>query len=323
MREDSTISRQRAKKQAKLAHFILVEIMRNSEESFRAKELRAELSKNGIAVHEKTVRRYLKEIELLFGLELIQKPKGFYSLGSTSNRVYKNYYDQIKNAHLGQGIFSILAHSPQLTNHIRLDSIVVPSFSKLNLILSAINKSQCLSIEYKEFYEPESKELTIEPYLLISYLNRYYIVGKKKAGIRNDIRFSLDKIISMELSEQRFIMPDIDQIHKAYDQIVGVTMYYDNEPELQDVKLRFYHFQYKYFEAEPWVKIDPENVDIIKGDKEIVEVTFRVKRNNDLVQRILSYTDKIEVLGPKEVIDDVRDFLQNALKYYTKPEKDV
>lgn len=323
MDKDGDVNKQRAKKHAKLAHFILVEFMRNSDTSFKATELQTELSGNGISVHEKTVRRYLKEVELLFGIELIQKPIGFYSLGEVPNRVFKNYYDQIKNAYLGQGIFSILAHNPQLSSHIRLDSIAVPSFKNVNLIMRAINKKQCLSVEYKEFNESRCDKIIIEPYLLVSYLNRYYIVGRKIGGIRNDIRFSLDKMISMELSDRSFKMPDVNSIHKAYDQIVGVTLFYDDEPDLQDVKLRFYHYQYKYFEAEPWVKIDPKKVDVIKGDKEIVEVTFRVKRNNDLVQRILSYTDKVEVLGPKEVINDVRDFLQKALKYYIKPDKDA
>jgi len=292
----------------KLAHFIIIDEIKADWRT--NKELQAILKRHQIKVEMRTILRYIKEIEEVFDFNIEHK-NNHYRIYEQPNK--SNLYSVFKSAIIPSNIFELLAYKPALVNHIELDFQNSAGFEYISSMLQAIEGKMKVRIEYQSYRSTNIEEYIIRPYLLKSYLNRYYIIGVVDNKPSKYERFSLDKIKSIETLDQIYDDYDLQKVKDFYNEVLGVTTY-DDAPPIQEVRLKFLKGQFKYFKSEPWV----ENYNVINtnSSKDEVIISFNVRRNNDLSQRILSYTDKVRVLQPKEVVDDVKDFLQKALNLY-------
>jgi predicted DNA-binding transcriptional regulator YafY len=259
----------------------------------------------------RSILRYIEEIKVLFNLNISYKNLEYkLEEDPTRNAIYKAFRSTI----ISNNIFETLAYNSSLAEHIDLDIQNSSGFQHVAMVLQAIESRKKLQIELQEFYSDEpNKPIVIRPYLLKSYLNRFYVIGVDDRYSLEYKRFSLDKIKSIVQLEAVFQEYDLQKLKDHYREIVGITTY-SPAPPIQEVQLKFIEYQFKYFESEAWFQ-DYTIIDGNPTDKEVT-ISFYARRNNDLSQRILSYTDKVVVLKPKEVVDEVRIFLQNALNYY-------
>ena len=303
-------------KKVKLAHLLIIEYLKKG--SRKTRELKQYLESKGVKVQMRSVLRYIEEIKVLFNLDISYENLEYKLEGDlTRNAIYKAFRSTI----ISNNIFETLAYNPSLAEHIELDMQNSLGFQHVGMVLLAIESRKKLKIELQEYNSDEpNKPIIIRPYLLKSYLNRFYIVGVDDKYSTEYKRFSLDKIISIKPLDDVFQEYDLQKLKDHYNEIIGISTY-SPAPPLQEVKLKFLEYQFKYFQSEPWV----QKYKFIEGNRDSKEVTisFKARRNNDLSQRVLSYTDKVVVLEPKEVKDEVRTFLQNALNNYKKYGKDI
>ena len=303
-------------KKVKLAHLLIIEYLKKG--SRKTRELKQYLESKGVKVQMRSVLRYIEEIKVLFNLNISYKNLEYkLEEDPTRNAIYKAFRSTI----ISNNIFETLAYNPSLAEHIELDMQNSLGFQHVGMVLLAIESRKKMKIELQEYNSAKpNKPIVIRPYLLKSYLNRFYIIGVEDKYSTEYKRFSLDKIKTIEPLDDVFQEYDLQKLKDHYREIIGVTTF-DPAPPIQEVRLKFLEYQFKYFQSEPWV----QEYKITEGNSDSKEVTisFKARRNNDLSQRVLSFTDKVVVLEPKEVENEVCTFLQNALNNYKKDGKDI
>lgn len=159
-------------------------------------------------------------------------------------------------------------------------------------LLRAIINRQCVSFTYHPFHKP-SVDVTVSPYLLRLYNQRWFLICKTTA----DGPYFIDALDRIE-GEVRitegspFICPDYKYIRMCLDYTIGMNNAFNVDVPVEPVSLRVSSEYYPYLESKPFM--DQETS--LYGDSYIV--SFRAKINKELVNRILALGTEAEVLAP-------------------------
>jgi len=302
----------RKSKNITLADFIIIEKLKMNPSS--TIELHKELSNYGINISPRSVTRHLQKIPNIFDVIINSKlennvPK--YEIGNSE--IIDEFFEMGKSIFTYYHLFNAILRNKKTANHIIIDSVKSKGLEYAEIILQAIEHNRILEIKIREIGEDKTATVFVRPYLLKSYLNRWYIIGSK--GKSNEVeRFALYKIEGVYLTSNYFTMPKIDKVKEKYNQIIGVTHYDDNPSKPPKVVIEFIDYQFKYFKTEPWVK-EYEVEERSKNDKTVI-VSFYVHPNNELHQRILFNNVKCRVLEPKSLVDDIKEILNKTIKLY-------
>lgn len=148
-----------------------------------------------------------------------------------------------------------------------------------------------LRVKYKPFHESELT-LTIHPYYLKQYNNRWFLFGLSKEDnlIKN---LPLDRI-------QSFNEIDLDYIgssknfEKHFEDVIGVTVK-DGSPEL--VKLKIQASLWPYIETKPFHVSQNK----IENTEEYTIISLNLKVNYELETKLLQHGEKIQVLEPEDL----------------------
>ena len=282
-------------------------------------KIKNKLKQYGIDRDNSTIVNDLSKISEIFSI-VITKEKGRQSgwIIDTSNnrnfdRIFQTYYASLINNQLTETI----SKNKDLGKHIILDTLNNIGLKNIPPILRAINSKKKICIEYKKDNSIEIKEYILEPYVLKSYLNRWYLISEDTSSKVQKV-FSLDRIQSVEILKENFNMPDLTNVISEFTNNIGIR-YYKNNTE--KVVIRFYENQHKYFLSEPWLPegkfevndVYDENGKLIKEQKDI---SFTTNLNNELHQRILFNNVKCKVLEPKRLADKIKEILINTLNLY-------
>lgn len=176
-----------------------------------------------------------------------------------------------------------------------------------NLVL-AIKDSLQVSFTYKKHGNSESKNYTLDPYLLKEYKNVWYVIGKdpSTSSIKT---FGLDRIVNLEILKSTFEQSaDFDK-KKYFENAFGITSSYI-EPE--EVILKFSKKTGDYIKASPLHKSQR----IVKEDPNECEVSLTVYPTIDLVMQLLSYGSDVEVIAPASLRNQIKLQLQSTLEKY-------
>lgn len=90
----------------------------------------------------------------------------------------------------------------------------------LQTIIESMQQDLELQIDYQPFYD-HRVTFHIQPYAMKVYHQRWYIVGylKEQEGVRN---IALDRILELELTNEKFHYPDDFDAKKYYSNTIGV-----------------------------------------------------------------------------------------------------
>lgn len=156
----------------------------------------------------------------------------------------------------------------------------------LNPLFQYISSKQALEIEYKSFKSNKESTFIISPCYLKQYNNRWFLFGwnHELSLIQN---LALDRICSIEISKETFIISDLD-FNEYFEDIIGVSN--DLSKEVEKVIIELTPNIIPYISSKP-----------IHGSQKIIEniLTIEVKHNYELESLILSYGENMRVLEPK------------------------
>jgi predicted DNA-binding transcriptional regulator YafY len=172
----------------------------------------------------------------------------------------------------------------------------------------AMLSGHTLNLTYEPFAKaPES--FCIRPCLLKEFNNRWYLFAWRQ-GTEIIQNYPLDRIVAMERTSQ--VLPQRPFQAKAHFQrILGVTND-TRKPDAIPVRLRFKPNRGKYVITK---KIHPDQKEQIEESGYVV-VSFLVQHNQELETKILEFGADVEVLGPEELRQSIKECLQSAVKQY-------
>ena len=243
---------------------------------------------------------------------------------------YRYYIDEPERIE-GNNLRSWLISSYATLNQIQADNKLedriifeeIPSGQTwLTCIADAMRRNHVLSITHQGFGKPEPSTFDIEPYFLKVVKRRWYVVARspyysernKEQGVKpSDVYlvYALDRISDIQDTGRTFKMKKNFDVHSYFEGCCGIIT--SNESS-QKIVLRAYNGFADYLRTLPLHESQRE----IGSDDESTLFEYQLKPTFDFYQLVLAQSDQVEVLEPESVRDEMRNFAQNILDFYTE-----
>jgi len=157
-------------------------------------------------------------------------------------------------------------------------------------IIEAIQHHQCLKVEYHRFENDQAAEVTIHPYFIKEYRNRWYVIGLKDAT--DEIRiYAFDRIIKVEATDTFYKKNTHFADNDYLKNCIGI---HQGNGKIEKVGLKFQPKDGKYVITQPLHR----SQQIVEHDGPEVIIQLDVIINFELTGIILSYGAAVEVLEP-------------------------
>ncbi len=176
-------------------------------------------------------------------------------------------------------------------------------------LYNAIINNQVLKITYKSYKTNTETHPIIHPYHLKQYNNRWYLVGLNNE-YQNINNVPLDRILKIQESKVDFIPNNDIDFDEYFEDVIGVTVSNDTPP--QKVLLLVDADQKPYIISKP-----------IHGSQKVKEenhayaiIELEVQLNYELESVLLSFGEKIEVLEPISLRNNIAKRIHNMFNNY-------
>lgn len=267
---------------------------------------------DGRPIPLRTFHEQRKGIKEMFGVEIV------------CDRSHGNVY-YVKNPEVldKQKVAKWLLHKysiPQdfatfncMKDRILLEEIPLGT-SFLDDIIEAMQKNTELRIDYQRYEGEQDEEhlqtFHIQPYALKVFNRRWYLLGyiKEKHALRT---IALDRILDLKILSTSFELPEDFDARKYFANVVGIFV--NNDLPVTKVKIRAYGIQADYLRSTPLHKSQSEGK---SKHGEFAEFTYRLCVTPELVSQLLAIGDKVEVLEPEELREEMKKRINNMFNFY-------
>lgn len=181
-------------------------------------------------------------------------------------------------------------------------------YDKIMPLFNAIVNKRVLKVEYEPFNK-EAYTFSFHPYYLKQYNNRWFAFGLNEKLNIPTWNLALDRIKAIDECSDKYIENDIEWEDHFYD-IIGVTT--NENGELEEVELIFSSNQANYIYTKP---LHPSQKAKFLESGEL-HVTIKVILNYELKMKLLSFGEKVKVIKPKELKDEIFSRLNDARNQY-------
>lgn len=196
-----------------------------------------------------------------------------------------------------------------------------------HIFFHIVNK-HTIDIKYKRFFDVDPIEMTVYPYMLKEYNNRWYLLCTPSTD-PNTGKYIPDSLYNLPLDrfEERvqhnkdipFIKCQVD-INERYEEIVGITYYKEQPIEkiVFAVKTDCEDSALPYIETKPLHETQAHCY-TPKYQREGYKIfTIQCRYNLELITLLSSYGKNIIVLSPKHIKDKIIKRLRDQLSEYSK-----
>lgn len=260
----------------------------------------------------RTFKRWLNNIGDIFGLYVENERCGDY-------RYFIENIEDINEGGLQSWLFNTFTVSNALTGCMgikdRIQLEYVPSGELyLQLIIDAMKENRVLNMTYKSYWRDKEKNYDVQPLCLKLFRQRWYVIVHGNDG-EEDTRIwicALDRILSLQKTEMTFTMPKEWDVESYFDGFIGLIRDEDYDKEI--VKLKVDANQANYIRD---LKIHKSQQEA-ECNNEYSIFTYCLRPTFDFQQELLWNADKVEVLEPQWLRDEMADTIQKMLNLYRK-----
>ena len=179
----------------------------------------------------------------------------------------------------------------------------------LPLIIEALTKSRMIKLTYRRFNSADETERVIEPLGLKQSGRRWYLVARIPR-CDNPTVFSLDRIQSVTMTDDTFIVDKFIDVSNYFDDVIGVNV--DNDYDCEKVILRVYGSQCVYVETLPIHKSQR----LVNRAKDYTDYEFNLRPEYEFQHAILALGAAAEVLSPRWLRDEIKWIAEEIVKRY-------
>ena len=258
----------------------------------------------------RTFKRWLNNIGDIFGLYVENERCGDYCY-SIEN------IEDITEGGLQSWLFNTFAVSNALTGCMgikdRIKLEYVPSGELyLQPIIDAMKENRVINITYKSYWEDCQNHYDVQPLCLKLFRQRWYVIVRKNV-VRKDANIwicALDRILSLQKTDKTFTMLKDWDVQAYFDGFIGVIRDEDYDKEI--VKIKVNAKQANYLRD---LKIHRSQQEAERNDEYSI-FTYCLRPTFDFQQELLWNADKVEVLEPQWLRDEMADIIQKMLDLY-------
>ena len=176
-------------------------------------------------------------------------------------------------------------------------------------VIEAISKNLLVRIEYRSYNNPVLKEFTVEPYGLKQAGRRWYLISHIPDYETLTV-FALDRIESIDLTEEKFEFDKTWNIDSYFNEVIGVNL--EDDYDCEEVRIKVYGHQRNYIESLPLHKSQK----LLKREKEYSEYSFKLRPEYEFQHEILKMGFNAEVLSPQWLRDEIKWQAEAMLRLY-------
>ena len=177
-------------------------------------------------------------------------------------------------------------------------------------ILEAIDKKHGIECDYYSYNKKSVKHQTLIPYFLRTWENRWYLVAEPDNHHHGQAVFALERMDNIRLTEEKMLPSKKITPEEYFDGCFGVNHSDDQKPERILVKV--YSTQVEYIKKLPIHESQKE----IEATDEWSIFEYRIIPCFNLYQQLLWHRERVEVLEPKSVRDEMKRIIENMLNHY-------
>ena len=175
----------------------------------------------------------------------------------------------------------------------------IPSSRKyLTTVIQAIRNETVINVTYQSYRKPAPENLVLEPYCLREFKRRWYLYAHKD-GDEGPHMFALDRVLDMEIGNDRFSFPKTFNAHEYFAGVYGIRIYPDMKRET--VILKVSCMQARYFKSLPL----HQSQEVVEDTPEYTVFKYFLTPDYDFRQDVLSFGAGVEVLEPEHVRQEI------------------
>ena len=133
-------------------------------------------------------------------------------------------------------------------------------------------------------------------------------IYKDKDGLRT---IALDRILALKVLTISFTLPEDFDARKYFSNVVGIFV--NKDLPVTRVKIRAYGIQAEYLRSTPLHKSQSEGK---SKHGEFADFTYRLCVTPELVSQLLAMGEKVEVLEPEELSEEMKKRISNMSNLY-------
>lgn len=179
-------------------------------------------------------------------------------------------------------------------------------------LFNAIINKRVLEIVYRPFGK-EVRTITIHPYHLKQYNNRWFLIGKQSDYNEQLANIAIDRIEALKETPKAYESLEEDfSFEEYFGDVVGVSV--NNNP-VEEVVLHINNSVMGYVITKPLH--ESQSFMPKKLDNDRWEITLKVKNNYELKSLIRSFGEQIEVMSPESLRQEMKQSLDRMSKMYS------
>ena len=176
-------------------------------------------------------------------------------------------------------------------------------------LFKSIISKKAVKLSYHSYKSNKNIEAVIHPYYLKEYNQRWFLFAL------NDIyksisNFALDRIVSIERTSTKYIPNTSIDFDSYFDDVVGVTV---NPEEIQTIKIWLSKEQAPYTLSKP-IHTSQELVEEQEDGSAVISI--EVIPNFELMQLLLSFGERIKVLSPESLREEILKKIEKNIENY-------
>ena len=264
---------------------------------------------DGVDIHPRTFLRYKDYIDETFPCYIeFNARTGKYELHRHSALYGEDdsLYDYLLSAYHIEGMTElalkhrdkiILTEAPTGVEHVQK-------------ILEAIDKKRGIECGYYSYNKKTVKQQVLIPYFLRTWENRWYLVAEPEKHSHMQAVYALERLDNIRLTKERMLPTDKITVEEYFDGSFGINHSDDQKPET--IRIKVYDTQVEYVRALPIHESQQE----IETTEEWSIFEYRIIPCFNLYQQLLWHREKLEILEPMSVREEMKKIMKGMLERY-------
>ena len=178
----------------------------------------------------------------------------------------------------------------------------------LTTIIEAMRENRVLQFSYKTFTESEEHVVTLLPYFIRIFKQRWYIIGFNKDYQQLRI-YALDRMTSAQLTKEEFEYPADFSPEEFFKNSFGIIV---ENKAVENIILKVKSPQNNYIKTLPLHHSQKQLFDC----SSFTTFQYTLRPSLDFKQEILSLGATVEVLQPQSLRDEIISTLKQTLQNY-------
>lgn len=182
----------------------------------------------------------------------------------------------------------------------------------VQIILEAIDKQKGIECDYYSFDRATKKQQLLVPYFLKTWEQRWYLAAEPDNHHHGISVFALERMDNIRLTEQKMLPSNDVTADEYWEGSFGVN-HSDNQVP-QRIVIKVYGSQVNYVRALPIHESQKE----LETNKEYTLFEYHIVPCFNLYQQLLWHREKLEIIEPIEMREEMTKVVKEICNLYTK-----